>query len=166
MDFYKIFTPSTANKLVISKRRNFSMNKSIKEEANESKLFSSLNSKGFEEAKFRRALKGRKTAYEEAKNCSNSPNSKLKSPQNSKNRTNSNNKENSFINFLENNSFVKLNRKKLRKDKPQKELIIPITTNKQTNIQKELIFNDNQLVLNYQKINELDSGINKIIIFI
>jgi len=156
LDFYKIFTPSNTNKLVISQKQNLKLKSRIEDE-NESKFASSMNSKGFEEIKFSNALKNKRFGCEEVKNSNFSPNSNCKSPQASKNITNSLNVENSFLNFLENNSFVKMNKKILKNEKPNKELIIPITK-KQTNIQKELIFNENQIVLNHQKIDDLNPG--------
>jgi len=65
--------------------------------------------------------------------------------------------ENSFLNFLENNSFVKMNKKNLQNQNTKKELILPIS-NKDNNIKKDLIFNENQLILNYQRINDLEEG--------
>ena len=80
---------------------------------------------------------------------------------NKTNRTNRSNKteDNSLLNLVENNSFVKMNKKNLhlQSHDTKKELILPIN-NKQNYIKKDLIFNENQLILNYQKINELEEG--------
>jgi hypothetical protein len=71
----------------------------------------------------------------------------------------SNNKteDNSFLNFLENNSFVKMNKNNFKNQNTKNELILAIS-NKDNNIKKDLIFNENQLILNYQKINDLEEG--------
>ncbi len=141
------------------------MIKKIKQEKNESNFDSSYNSKGFEENKFRQALNNKNMKYEEEKNSWNSPNSKNLTPSGIHKNITSTQNDNSFLNFLENNSFVKLNRKNLNKEKPQKELVIPIIS-QVTNIKKELILNDNFLVLNYEKINDLDLGKIKIYKFL
>lgn len=107
---------------------------------------------------------------EEEKNFEISRNSKFRNNSEKKKRNNltlnrtNRTEENSFFNFLENNSFVKMNKKNLQNPNAQKDLIVPVT-NKQNVIKKDLIFNENQLILNYQKINELDEG-KKIIILL
>lgn len=136
------------------------------EENNGSPLKSSspADSRGFELSHFKKNLKEKLSNFDDGKYSS--FRSRLKSPSDIKNKTNSQNKNsnfsnsnnNSFLNFLENNNFVKNNKKNLNKKEIETELIIPISNNVKTNIQKELIFNENQLLLNHEKINKLDAG--------
>ena len=180
MDFYNIFDPNKINKIVLAKpikksdntnsnrssSNNFynsNKNNSDQEpEGNINKLL--INSRGFdEENKFRRKLSRKNVKFEEEERNSSQLNSKYKSEESKNNKRNNNINNNfntnssSIFNFMDNNTFVKLNKNKLKTSPNKKDLVVPLIRQK-TSIKKELIFNNNQLILNYRRIIELNQG--------